>query len=239
MASSPENPPTKFKDSVKSHHKALLIFTSGTTGFPKAAVLTHERFKLSNGGCKLLGLTGDDRIYSCLPLFHTTGAGLALGNAWTNRCTLILSSRFSASKVMPHCCTYNATALVYVGEICRYLLASPPNPNCDSKHQIRKVFGNGLRKDIWLDFKHRFNIPEVIEFYGSTEGNIFMFNRQIGDEIGVGAVGRAGVILRTVAFQFEVVKYDVENDIPLRDENGRCIKVRSVRKEAPRINTLY
>lgn len=54
--------------------------------------------------------------------------------------------------------------------MCRYILAVPPKPE-DKQHKIRVMFGNGLRPQIWREFVERFNIPQIAEFYGATEGN--------------------------------------------------------------------
>lgn len=58
----------------------------------------------------------------------------------------------------------------YIGEMCRYMLATKPSP-ADTQHSVRTVFGNGLRPQIWPQFIERFQIPNVAEFYGATEGN--------------------------------------------------------------------
>ena len=58
---------------------------------------------------------------------------------------------------------------VYIGEICRYLLAAPPRPE-ERAHKIRLMYGNGMRPQIWEEFVKRFNVPLISELYGSTEG---------------------------------------------------------------------
>lgn len=58
----------------------------------------------------------------------------------------------------------------YIGEMCRYILSSPPKAE-DKEHKVRLVFGNGLRPQIWKEFVERFDIQQVAEFYGATEGN--------------------------------------------------------------------
>lgn len=70
---------------------------------------------------------------------------------------------------------YLLQAAQYIGEICRYLLCQPPSPN-DKAHNVRVMFGNGLRAEIWSEFVNRFNIHHISELYGSTEGNSNIVN---------------------------------------------------------------
>ena len=62
---------------------------------------------------------------------------------------------------------------LYIGEICRYLLAQPEQSD-DQKHSLRMLFGLGLNKEHWIKLRKRFNIPKIAEYYGSSEGNILI-----------------------------------------------------------------
>jgi solute carrier family 27 fatty acid transporter 1/4 len=74
-------------------------------------------------------------------------------------------------------CKRDIQVAIYIGEICRYLLATPPKPE-ERTHKIRMMYGNGLRPQIWEEFVKRFNIPLICELYGATEGiaNVSTFN---------------------------------------------------------------
>lgn len=87
-----------------------------------------------------------------------------------------------------------STFIVYVGETARYLLAAPPSP-LDKEHKVRCMWGNGLRPDVWLPFRERFGIPEVAEFFNSSEGmlSLFIWNR---GEYSINCVGHHGALLR-------------------------------------------
>uniref|UniRef100_A0A8D2AKP1 long-chain-fatty-acid--CoA ligase n=1 Tax=Sciurus vulgaris TaxID=55149 RepID=A0A8D2AKP1_SCIVU len=137
----------------------------------------------------------------------------------TTGATLALRTKFSASQFWDDCRKYNATIIQYIGELLRYLCNSPPKPN-DRDHKVRVALGNGLRGDVWREFVRRFGDIHVYEFYASTEGNIGFMNypRKIG------AVGRANYLQRKV-ITYELIKYDVEKDEPVRDGNGYCIRV--------------
>ncbi|AQA18408.1 hypothetical protein BST95_09340 [Halioglobus japonicus] len=193
---------------------ALNIFTSGTTGLPKASVVSNKRLLLSAGLSSLVGLRCDehDCIYLCLPLYHGTGLFLGAGAAFLTGASLFLRRKFSATAFVPEVREAGATCFIYIGEICRYLLATPAQED-DYATPLRTVMGNGLRPDIWHAFKSRFGIDLVSEFYGSSEGNVSainLFNR----DCTIGAI----------PLPHALVKYDVDNDEILRDEQGYCLR---------------
>ncbi|KAH9259719.1 hypothetical protein BASA82_000243 [Batrachochytrium salamandrivorans] len=200
------------------------IYTSGTTGLPKAANILHAKMYAFGGGVtQAFGVTDRDTVYTCLPLFHSAGGGLGAGMMIMGGATLVLRRKFSAKAFFPDCVKYKVTVAQYIGELCRYLLASPVNSEFEKKHTIRVAIGNGLRPEIWGEFKQRFNIPEVGEFYGSTEGNGALFNHNTTTE-GYGAVGRLGFLLKRIT-GMKLAKYDVERDELVRDKvTGLCVE---------------
>uniref|UniRef100_A0A8C8WP35 long-chain-fatty-acid--CoA ligase n=1 Tax=Panthera leo TaxID=9689 RepID=A0A8C8WP35_PANLE len=137
----------------------------------------------------------------------------------TTGATLVLRNKFSASQFWDDCRKYNVTVIQYIGELLRYLCNSPQKPN-DRVHKVRMAMGNGLRGDVWREFIRRFGDISIYEFYASTEGNIGFMNytRKIG------AVGRVNYLQKKVV-TYELIKYDVEKDEPVRDGNGYCIRV--------------
>jgi fatty-acyl-CoA synthase len=207
------------REDMRARDTALLIFTSGTTGLPKAARITHVRAQLYMRG--FAGSTDarpSDRIYVALPLYHATGGLCAMGAALLNGGSVVLRKKFSASHFWPEVAAEGCTMFVYIGELCRYLVNQPPQDD-ETRHKIRLAFGNGLRPDIWPVMKRRFRIPEILEFYGSTEGNVSMFNFD-GRE---GAIGRAPRWLRK-RFNVRLVQFDVEAEQPIRGTDGFCIE---------------
>ncbi|HZZ33289.1 MAG TPA: long-chain-acyl-CoA synthetase [Phenylobacterium sp.] len=213
-------PPDKaVREEIRAHDTALLIFTSGTTGMPKAARITHVRAQLyMRGFAGSTGAKATDRIYVALPLYHATGGLCALGAALLNGGSVFLRRKFSATHFWGEAIDEGCTMFVYIGELCRYLVNQPPSDD-ETRHKIRMAFGNGLRPDIWPVMKQRFRIPEILEFYGSTEGNVSMFNFD-GRE---GAIGRAPKWLRN-KFNVRLVQFDVETEEPIRGINGLCIE---------------
>jgi fatty-acyl-CoA synthase len=212
-------PDRSLREDMTAADTALLIFTSGTTGMPKAARITHMRAQLyMRGFAGSTGAKASDRIYVTLPLYHATGGLCALGAALLNGGSVVLRRRFSASHFWSDVVQEGCTMFVYIGELCRYLVNHEPDPD-ETRHKLRLAFGNGLRPDIWPVMKQRFRIPDILEFYGSTEGNVSLFNFD-GRE---GAVGRAPKWLRG-RFNIRLVQFDVEKEAVIRGPNGFCIE---------------
>ena len=196
---------------------ALYIYTSGTTGLPKAANINHYRVMLAaNAFAGVMDTKPTDRMYDCLPMYHTAGGLVATGSVLMNGGAVVIREKFSAREFWDDIVRYDCTLFQYIGELCRYLVHSPPNPN-ETKHNIRLVCGNGLRPDLWAEFKTRFNIPLVLEFYGATEGNVNIFNFE-GKQ---GAVGRVPWFVAH-RFPIAVVRFDVEHQQPVRNAQGFC-----------------
>jgi fatty-acyl-CoA synthase len=198
--------------------RALLIYTSGTTGLPKAASVSHRR--ILNWGGWFAGLTGatpDDRLYDCLPVYHSVGGVVAPCSMLFAGASVALAGKFSASHFWPDVARFDCTLFQYIGELCRYLLKAPVS-EFERQHRLRLACGNGLRSDIWEAFQARFGIPKILEFYAATEGNFSLYNV----EGKVGAIGRVPPLLAH-RFPAAIVKVDAERVAPLRDENGLCI----------------
>jgi fatty-acyl-CoA synthase len=202
---------------VLAKDKAFYIFTSGTTGMPKASVMTHYRWLRALAGFGGLGmrLTSDDTLYCCLPLYHNNALTVALSSVLNSGSALALGKSFSASKFWDEVIRYDATAFVYIGEVCAYLLNQPPKPT-DRRHRVRVIAGNGLRPAIWDDFTNRFGIPRVCEFYGASEGNTAFLNVFNVDKT-------TGICPSPIAF----VEYDDESGEPKRGQDGRVHKVKT------------
>jgi fatty-acyl-CoA synthase len=198
--------------------RALLIYTSGTTGLPKAASISHRR--ILNWGGWFAGLTNaspEDRLYDCLPVYHSVGGIVAPCSMLSAGGSVVVSEKFSATKFWQDIVRFDCTLFQYIGELCRYLLKAPAC-EFEAGHRLRLACGNGLRGDIWEAFQARFSIPRVLEFYAATEGNFSLYNV----EGKPGAIGRIPPLLAH-RFPAAIVKLDAELGIPVRDANGLCI----------------
>jgi fatty-acyl-CoA synthase len=203
---------------VSLNDPALLIYTSGTTGLPKAAYVSHRR--VMNWTHWFAGMTGagpQDRLYNCLPMYHSVGGVVATGAALLGGGAVIIREKFSASRFWQDVAGSGATIFQYIGELCRYLLVSPePTP----PHSLRLAVGNGLSADIWEAFQNRFAVPQILEFYAATEGNFSLYNA----EGKIGAVGRIPPFLAH-RFPTAIVKFDDAAGLPARGPDGLCIPV--------------
>jgi fatty-acyl-CoA synthase len=204
---------------TRAEELAAYIYTSGTTGLPKPGRITHGRcYTAADGfGGFTLGLSPDDVLYVCLPLFHSSGFLVGAASALRQGATIALSRKLSVRRFWDEVGDSGATCFVYIGEICRYLLAAPPHPR-ERAHAIRRIVGNGMRPDVWRPFVERFEIGVVHEFYGATEGNVNMTNL-FGIE---GSVGRMPPLPGyDNAF---LAKFDRDTEAPVRDARGRCVE---------------
>ena len=198
--------------------RALYIYTSGTTGLPKAANISHGRLmQWSHWFAGMMETGPGDRLYNCLPMYHSVGGIVATGAVLAAGGSVVLRENFSASQFWSDIVQWDCTLFQYIGELCRYLLQTAVSPR-ETEHNIRMCCGNGLRPDIWASFKERFAIPRILEFYASTEGNVSLFNVE-------GKPGSIGRLPSYLAHRFPstVVRFDVQKEEPLRNEQGFCV----------------
>jgi fatty-acyl-CoA synthase len=203
---------------VSIEDSALYIYTSGTTGLPKAATVSHHRimnWSLWFGG--MMDTSASDRMYDCLPLYHSVGGVVAVGAVLSGGGSVLIREKFSARQFWSDIAQWDCTLFQYIGELCRYLVNSEPTP-AERTHRIRLACGNGLRPDVWKSFKTRFKIPHILEFYAATEGNFSLYNAE-GE---VGAIGRIPPFLQH-RLPVSVVKFDFERGEPARGEDGFCV----------------
>ena len=166
-----------------------------------------------------------------------------MGLAFLSGGALIIRRKFSVHEFWSDVHKYGATMFEYIGELCRYLLNAPPSP-LERGHKIRAITGNGLRPEIWREFQARFAIPRIVEFYGSTEGNVSMLNYD-GQ---VGAVGRVPDYSESL-LPTRVIRFDVEKEMPVRGPDGLVHRMRPDRSgrmhrrhvdaRRPRVRGLY
>jgi fatty-acyl-CoA synthase len=197
---------------------ALYIYTSGTTGLPKAAKVSHARaMQWSHWFAGMMDVQPSDRMYNCLPMYHSVGGVQAIGAMLVAGSSVVVRERFSASQFWSDVVRYDCTLFQYIGELCRYLLHTEVSSS-EAQHRIRLACGNGLAAEIWDGFKDRFRIPEILEFYAATEGNVSLFNIR-GKP---GAIGHIPAYL-THRFSPLLILVDAETGEPSRNEQGLCI----------------
>lgn len=203
-----DNPPDSLR--VRMKDACFLIYTSGTTGLPKASIMSHGKWIKAYGGFGHSGLTlnAHDVLYLTLPCYHNNAVTVCWSAALAGGAAIALRRRFSASAFWSDVARYRATCFGYIGELCRYLLNQPVQP-AEQNNSLRCMIGNGLRPSIWAEFKQRFGVRQITEFYASSEGNIgftnvFNFDNTVG----------------YTPATYAIVRYDLENDCVLRDAKG-------------------
>ncbi|KAL4888157.1 hypothetical protein BDV59DRAFT_196700 [Aspergillus ambiguus] len=203
--------------SIAPNSIKILLYTSGTTGFPKAITKTAA-FELYTGRgiARYLGLKPTNRFYTCLPLFHGAAHALCVTPVIHAGCTVILGRKFSHSTFWSEVVTYQADIMQYVGELCRYLVNAKPNP-LERKHKLTVAWGNGMRPDVWEPFRQRFGIPTIHELYAASDGMGAMYNPNRG-EFSRHAIGVRGFLWNLLNGPKEkMVRIDVDTQDIIRD----------------------
>ncbi|WP_020180116.1 long-chain-acyl-CoA synthetase [Methylopila sp. M107] len=199
--------------------RALYIYTSGTTGMPKAANINHYRLMaITHGFYGAMGIRASDRMYDCLPMYHTAGGVIAAAAPLIAGASVVIREKFQASRFWDDVVETRSTLAQYIGELCRYLVHSPET-QAEKRHTLRLVCGNGLRPDVWEAFQTRFRMPLILEWYAATEGNVALFNFD-------GTTGSIGRICWYMKHKFpvKVIRFDVEAGEPVRGADGFCIE---------------
>lgn len=194
---------------------AAYIFTSGTTGLPKAALVDHAKLVKGSfaGHFLCFNFNKNDRLYMTLPLYHSTGLILGWAASLRSGCPNVIKSKFSASDFWNDVKKYNVNKFIYVGELCRYLMNLPPSDE-DKDNPITQISGNGLRPDIWESFQKRFNINKIVEIYGATEAVGMTIN----------SFGRSGMIGRKRS-DSTIIHCNKDDGSPILNNEGFCTKV--------------
>lgn len=210
--------PASLRQNLSPAGLARLIYTSGTTGLPKGVMLARAReLVAAKGVSEYLNLQpGVTRMYTCLPLYHVSGHNLCTMPSIYAGSTVVLSRKFSHATFWPEVRASRADIVQYVGELARYLLNAPPSP-LDKQHNVRMIWGNGIRPDVWEPFRQRFGVETVNEIYGATDGFATCWNANRG------AFGRNAIAVRGPLWHLlngareKRVRIDVATEDILRD----------------------
>jgi len=220
---SDERIPDKARAEIAWKDPICFIYTSGTSGLPKAAPCSQAKFVTAGMAyANYCDFRSDDILYTPLPLYHSSAAFLCFGSLLHSGVTMALSRKFSASKFFDEVREGNASVIQYIGEIARYLMNTKESDG-DKNHRVRMAYGNGMPPDVWMNFKKRFNIPVVNEFYAATESPTFLFNYHSGfSNFGSCSIGRESPFGRAVIGNV-IVKVDPDTQEVVRNKKGYCV----------------
>ncbi len=200
-----------YRKGITSETPTLLIFTSGTTGLPKAAIYSHMRWLCSGDVMEVtINSTPEDVFYCCLPLYHGAAATSVTSTALRSGSTILVRRKFSVSRFWQDVRDNGVTICQYIGEICRYLLNQEVEAG---EHKLRCMMGAGLSVDIWKRWIERFGEMDVYEGWGSTEANTNLINVD-------NYVGSCGRVPDWNTTNFRLLRYDMENDAHVRTDDG-------------------
>lgn len=209
-------PDAALRAGIKAEDDMLYIFTSGTTGLPKAAKYSHMRWMTSGDVMEVtLEVTPADVFYCCLPLYHGAAATSVTSTALAGGASIVFRRKFSASQFWSDVRENRVTIFQYIGEICRYLLNKPAQPD-DRDHGLRCMLGAGLSRDVWTRWVERFGELDIFEGWGSTEANAATLNV----DNRVGSCGRVPFWDKT---NLRLLKFDPETQSHVRDADGRYV----------------
>ncbi|MEO0899480.1 MAG: long-chain-acyl-CoA synthetase [Bacteroidota bacterium] len=214
QSSSTDNPASS--QDITAGERFANVFTSGTTGLPKASVQKNQKWLKTYYwfGKVNLNMTQEDVMYIPLPFFHTNALIVSWPSALAAGASVVMRRKFSTTNFWKDVKKYRVTAFVYIGEICRYLLNAPEVPE-EKNNSVKMMVGNGLRPDIWQEFKERFQVDRIFELYGGADGNV-AFTNTLNIDYCVGWSPN----------DFAIVEYDLEENEPVRDSNGRFKRVK-------------
>lgn len=232
ITSSSKSFPTEYYKFQTLHDNQFYLYTSGTTGFPKAAKVNLVRCFLSTFACGVWGINVNKRthFYNILPFYHMTGFVIGGSIFYGQGATMVTREKFSVSKFFGDVYRYNCEGFIYIGEIARYLLnhrGAETRANSTTKlPKITWCLGNGMPASIWEKFTEKYNVAKVCEFYGSSEGCSTLFNTK-GEPRKVGFLNTLLPMANPVCIvkvQYDLEKEDPEPQIVRDPKTGYCIK---------------
>jgi len=214
---SDDNPPADLRQGLTAADDLFYVFTSGTTGLPKAAHMSHMRWlNTGEANAAVLDASADDVFYCFLPLYHGAAGMSLVSAALAVGATILVRRRFSTSQFWREVREHGVTICQYIGEICRYLTTQPPQPD-DADNPLKKIIGAGLTASVWTEFQSRFGIEQVFEGWGATEANCGIMNVD-------NKVGSCGRIPNKQLSNVRLIRYDTDSDTHPKDDNGRFIE---------------
>ena len=202
-----KSPDTSPKIEVGQYDVDAIIYTSGTTGPPKGVMRTHGySYHAATFDTQTRGTSSDDILYTCLPLFHQNAQLATTLPCLMAGASMALAERFSASHFWDDIRKYKATQFNLIGAMLNYIYKQPPKEN-DADQPARLAVGGPISKNIYNEFRQRFNI-KFLEGYGLTESGLLTVNLYDESNPKLGSFGKP-----SPAFDVRIVDDD-DNEVP-------------------------
>jgi crotonobetaine/carnitine-CoA ligase len=179
---------------IDFEEKSYLMYTSGTTGPPKATTFFYKKtiagnaLQTASGLIKLFLGGEDDVMFTCLPLFHGNALQITTVPGYLTETPVVLSKRFSASRLWDICRKYNVTSFNLLGAMPQFILKQPKRPN-DGENKVKLIISAACPKELVVPFEKRFNV-EIKEFYGAVDGGGYILGPFFQKNVPVGSMGK-------------------------------------------------
>jgi crotonobetaine/carnitine-CoA ligase len=189
-----ESPDDDIEAEIDFEEKSYLMYTSGTTGPPKATTFFYKKtvagtaLQTASGLIRLFLGGEDDVLLTCLPLFHGNALQITTMPGYLTETPVVLSKRFSASRHWDICRKYNVTSFNLLGAMPQFILKQPERPN-DAKNKVRLIVSAACPKELVIPFEKRFNV-EIKEFYGAVDGGGYLLGPFFQKNVPVGSMGK-------------------------------------------------
>jgi crotonobetaine/carnitine-CoA ligase len=189
-----KSPDDDFEAEIDKEEKSYLMYTSGTTGPPKATTFLYKKsvagmaLQSLSGFIGLIGANKDDVFFTCLPLFHGNALQITIMPSYMSEFPVILTKRFSASRHWDICRKYNVTSFNLLGAMPQFILKQPERPN-DGENKVRVIISAACPKELVIPFEKRFNV-EIREFYGAVDGGGYILGPFFQKNVPVGSMGK-------------------------------------------------
>lgn len=220
--------PAETRPKVGPGDASQYLFTSGTTGLPKAALWPTAYSMMGCGPYRYPKMFKiRRRTYISTPMFHGGAAFATLPATHATSGTVILARKFSVRNFWPDIRRTRADCIFYIGEMARFLVQAPPDPHHpdEKQHTLRVVYGLGITAPVWRAFRNRFGVPWIVEYYSASEATASICNSNWENDEGCGKVAHWGPIMRRYQDALHIIRIDLETGEILRDpETGFCQK---------------
>lgn len=199
-----------------------MLYTSGTTGDPKAILTPYTKFGSIGSLGASIGMGPEEVLYTGLSLSHANAQIITLGNGIKQGAPCVISRKFTKSRLWDICRAYDCTQFNMLGGMTTAIYSEPEKPD-DADNPVTHVLAAGMPATIWENFQKRFNL-DIYEFYGTAEGGVTFNPPGVGP---IGSIGRPpeGLTLKVVDADDNEVGPNEQGELVFQNADGSCAPV--------------